>query len=533
MLEYPDVRRMVINQSEGGSNAEGRVNRTGLGSMKISSYTQNWEVSQFREVQIQVDEVPFPVSQLQYYIKVKTFIPLSLLGEVKRYDAISSWKNTLQENYRHLGLAKNFTATDEWKLMREIADSSFNIIQDGFQEWLDYLADSSDLSFEQFKYYAEEHESSADPFGEGHWSDIVSNESRLREVWTATRNWIFSFRAAFKSLCNQNMPCMVRAEHCYPGMRARPADYTVIEQKDYEALVLAQKWRDRKIGGLKGLSQLTFGIYDNPSHKVADEIIGKMMKRVSGLEPIQLSLVGPQLYLDLAKSDCYLYDVKTCEKQAGLLLQHFPFNVDLGDPRFPAEYAPEMYSGIGPTSPVNQVFGAVFIKAMREKHGFNPSKWYIYSDNHGFDKKLPENIHLEPADAFCGFQAKMQHFGPPSLCTDNPKHRLQLKTMKQRQAQFLQYVMRPFLAVTLNSIDHPSTCVRFLEWVVANKKNVLDEGRISEGVRQDIIKDAILGKSFVEHQAILDKFSTTANWVRANFHTQSQNADFVSDLRVG
>lgn len=520
---------MFVRTSQGGSLIEGREQRKGGSSMKIGTYCRDWDVSDYRETLIQVPELPMPVTQISYRIHFKTFLPLSTLGEVKRYDTLGFWKLSFQECLRHLGLANTYTSSPLWKTMTDIVASEKESLIDIWLQWMDKVL-NSDTSLEQFIYYAKEHETSADPFGLGKWKDLLESPGTLKLAHERTLQWMREFRAEFGNLCKGNN-LMIKAENCYPGVRARPPDYTVMTSGDFEGIVFAQKWRDRKVGGIKGLSQFGFPIYKNEAKKQADAIMHNYMKKILGIPVNSLSDLGPQIYKQMITDEkCYTYDLKTAEKQVGLLFKEFPFNVDLGHPAFPAEAANEMYSGIATTTPCNELFQMVFIKAMQDEYDFTPTKYYCFSDNMAFDKEIPGQVHADEADTFCGLIVKERRFGPVSIVTDNPNHRLPFNSKVQRQTQRLQYVMRPFMAVALNSLDRPDTTEKFLDFVIKNK--LLNDAEESEGARQDVIKDAILSQNVEVHQKVMDALPKTRQYVEQWFVTQDRDPDYVTDLRV-
>ena len=229
----------------------------------------------------------------------------------------------------------------------------------------------------------------------------------------------------------------------------------------------------------------------------------------------------------MEEDEIYIYDMKTAEKQTGLMFENLGFAVDLSDTRFNGDDAPEMYSGIGPTSQLNELMMMILLRSFMDEDDLDIKKIYIFSDNIATDVPLPEQLHFEEDDAFCGLRVKQRNFGPPSLMTDNPKHRLNYRNTRQTQVQRIQYVMRPFLSLVLNSIPAPDLCYRFIDYIVAKG---LAEG--SDSYRKDHMKQAILDKDETVHNAIIDEFPEVLDYLKKWFYIQDRDAKFSTDLRV-
>lgn len=523
-IKFTPIKQMITHNPEGGALIEGRATRQGGGSMKIAAYTKEMTISDLRWSTIQVPEVPFPVEQVEYTIKGTTFLPLSTLNDIKRYDTLGFWKLSYQEILRHMGLASTYTESPLWTRMKAIVESTMDEIIDTWLHYLDIVL-GGDLSFEHWIYYVTEHAASADPFGIGKWGDLLERPNDLKLAHERSVQWLRNYRADFESICKSADLNLIRANFTYPGVRARPAEYTVLKSGDYDYLVYARKWRDRKVGGIPGLSQGGFGIFNNKYHAMSDQVFTNYAKRTLNLNVHSLIGEGAQMYIDICKQNpVFCYDIKTAEKQVGLLFSKLPMSVDLGHPAFPPAQSPEMYSGIFTTNPANVLYEDVYLKAKQEE-GWTGKTIYQFSDNLATDKPLNEDVHVSTSDTFCGMNPANKRFQPVSLCTDNPKHRLPLKN-SMHQVQRVQYIMRPFMAVMLNSLDSPDSCMKFMEYVVENK--LID---IDDEVKQDSFKDYILAKEPAVHQKILDKFWKTAEYVRHWFVVQETNAERPTDLR--
>lgn len=517
--------------SQGGAEIEGRGSRSGMSSMKIGTYLKSWVVNNFSTRQIQPPGMSFQATELSYKIKVDSFIPFVLLGDdIKRYDTIGSWLLSYQEILRHLQLADLFTKHEHWKSIMSIIDSTKEDIYDVILGFYDMILKVGDTSDSQWEFYVKEHSSSATPFEEiKHWGDLLNSTRLLNQSKDITMKWEQQFNTWLHGRSNKlnvDIPLMVKAEYTYPGFRSRPPEYTIIQQNDYQRILLAKKWRDRKVGGIPGLSQSTWRIYKNKAKEAIETYITNKMKSISGIEISRLSEIKLAGYLSLLDDDWYLYDMKTAEKQTGLALGWTGFTCDLGHPKFPAEYASEMYSGIGPTSILNEIMMAIFLRVMREDEGWLGSRAMFFSDNLAVDKELPDQPFLEVATEFCGLNRDKQAFAPPSVCTDNPKHRLRFNGTFQKQVQSIQYIMRPMLACIMNGLGERFVTKRFLEW--CQEREIFLEG---EGDRKDYLVDEILRQPDI-HKDIRQDFADVETFVKKYWYVDTSDPNFSTNLRV-
>lgn len=502
--------------------------------MKIASLTRNWQVYDIRWADAMIPGIPFPVKKVSYEIKVETFVPTSLLTDVKRFDTLSWWILTYNEELRHLALASTYKNSPHWQTIKSIYESLWEDIQDTWIAWLDKIIETP-ANFDHWKFYVKEHGASASPWG-CKWSEILESERALKTTMVSCDTYLKQFREDFRKLCNRGGMSMFRADETYAAMRARPADYAVIGRSDYGMIVRAEKWRDRKAGGIRGPSQMTWRIYKKPEHKIADAIIERTCKKITNVDDFRsLDLLGPQCYLDFINEEqMYVYDTKTGEKQVGLCFSDMPLGFDGSHHAFPADYAPELYSGIGPTSPANKLYNSIVTKAAQEDSDFKPKRIYSFSDNIAFDVPLPESyhVHLDEAQEFCGLNFKLKHFSPVSLVTDNPKQRILFNGKSQKQVQTFQYFMRPLLTLVMNDIFETGACKRFLEYVVGRQdlnKSILED---ADSYRQDHLKEIVYSKDREVHQSVADQFPTTVEMMFKFFRVQDRDPEYASDLRV-
>jgi hypothetical protein len=526
---------MYTSKSEAGAEKEGRQTRSGSSSMKIGTYTKDWYIYDVFTRQIQPEGFPDPVTQFNFKVKVTSFVPLVLLGdEIKRYETVGWWLCSYQEILRHLHLGSLFTGSSLWKSIMNVIESQADDIYDMLLGYYDRILRSGDDSDGQWEFYVKEHENSAAPFEDvKYWKDIRSSIRMMNASKDITMKWESQFNNHMhkrkKNSFNVHEPYMIKASYTYPGFRARPSDYTIVPQasNDYTRLVLCSKWRDRKVGGIPGLSQSTWRIFKNKSKDKIESYLTSCCKKLSGLEVTRLSEEKLDGYLDILNNDWHLYDMKTAEKQTGLAFQWTGFTCDLGHPKYPAELASEMYSGIGPTSPLNEFMCNIILRVLTEDEGWEGRKVKIFSDNLATDVELPDQVFLEKADQFCGLDPIKKSFAPVSMCTDGPKHRISFNGKIQRQTQTLQYVMRPLLACIMNGIGGRDVTQRFLEWCKDKEVFVEESG----GDRKDYLVDEVLRQPEI-HKDIRQDFNEVETFVKKYFYVQMTDSDFTSNLRV-
>ena len=530
-MKYPDPNVMFTAKSQGGIEIEGRKTRRGSSSMKIGTYTRDWTVSDVHVRQIQPEGMPFTVNEYNYKVKVTSFVPLVLLGnEIKRYETVGWWQCSYQEILRHLQLGTLFTEAKLWKSIMDVIDSSKEDLYDIILGYYDLILSIGDDSDAQWEYYVKEHEKSATPFDDvDYWGKLLDSSKRLNTSKYLTMDWEKKFNKYLHgraNTINTSIPHLVKAQYTYPGFRSRPADYSIIQEDDYSRVVLCKKWRDRKVGGIPGMSQSTWRIYKNKTKESVESYLTDKMRKVSGLDVSRLSQLKLDGYLRILNEDWNLYDMKTAEKQTGLAFAWTGFACDLGSPKFDEKLAAEMYSGIGPTSPLNELFMSIILRVIKEDEQWDGSRVMYFSDNLAVDVPLPEQVFLEPATEFCGLNKDTESFGPVSLTTDNPKHRLRFNGKWQRQVQSIQYLMRPMLACIMNGIGGRDVTRRFLEW--AKDRSIFVE---DEGERKDYLVDEVM-KNIEIHKDIRQDFSEIEEFVKKYWYVQVTDADFSTNMRV-
>lgn len=536
-IEYPPLDQLYYAFPRGGILAEGRQHRQGASSMEIGAYTTYMNLQGVRAVPFSTPELArIPnLIKIVYQVHLETFILLSTIGDIKRYETLGFWILSYQEELRHLALADNYVKSDLWPIHLEMMNDFRDKILNAVDAYLKMLVDKGDWSLDQWTFYLKDHEESASPFGDvGRWSQVLKEPELTKLSLDKTRKFAEMFSKSWKTYAGR--PGQVRyyidPRKAYPGVRARPADYTIIQQGDRTVDVLCQKWRDRKVGGIPGLSQLEAGVYKRKEKKEATKPLHDLIKEVVGCEVHFLADEAMDIY-DFFNNQpvIHCYDLKTAEKQTGLGIEGIvPFCCDLGHPDFEGSLSAESYSGIGPTGPMNELEIAFLLRAAILQYNLHPKWLALYSDNFALDCELPKLVHWDEDDAFCGYLVKDKHFGPASLVTDNPKHRLVFKGNSQTQKQYRQYIMRPLQAVILNNVATWDSCERLIKYVLKTKEYAAAKEK------DELWTSSWVGEYISEHPELvtgfMDTFPKETKYVKENFVVQESDPIAVSDLQV-
>jgi hypothetical protein len=492
--------------------------------METSTFVRFSEVSNLAWKTIQPEGMSFEARQVSYHIHLKTFVPLTLFPDIKRYDTLSFWELSGNEVLRHLELASQFMAADLWKSIVAVRDSYWPQIADAMNKYQHGILDQGDYSEEQFVLYAKDHANSSSPWPDiNYWADVLDGRGHLNQngrlAFEAVKRYIREDVTFMDKHFSKTDPpyILIDARHAYPALRARPADYKILSQSNFEIYVYAEKWRDRKAGGLRGKSQKGEPIYKLPIKKKLSRALLDFIGTLLGCTVQSLETEGPEVYKTVYDEKLKCYDLKVGEKQCGLLLHGLGSSVDLSAPAFPAENAPELYSGVWDTNPTNGLTVACILKAMLDEGLIvQPRLVIISGDNLATDVDLPPNAFLDQADAFCGFVPGRGCFYPPSLSTDGPDHRLGFNGVSQRQFQTTQYFMRPLLSVINFDIAKPGSCLKFLDYII--EKKLFDEN--DDLYRRDYIGDFIIKQDVGLHKLIGEMFPDEAKFVESWFITQ-------------
>lgn len=533
-FDFPTLEQLYYSFPRGGALAEGRNHRQGASSMAISTYTRSWSLENLSINTIQRPEIAFmPVQEYSYVIKAQTYCPLATLGDVLRYETLGFWILSFQEILRHLALATDYVKSEYWPDIKQvISDEEPNLIN-LIDNYLTGCVDKGHWDLDQWQYYVKEHEASASPFGDK-WGMILQEPEQMKLSLDKTRKWVENFSVHWLDYVTSGEKnyIYINPELCYPGVRARPADYTILSSGDKDVTVLCKKWRDRKVGGVPGLSQLEAGVYHRPEKKQILKPVYDWAAKTLGCDVHSLAMEAVELFKFLENEEnVYCYDLKTAEKQTGLgIEQHLPFATDLGHPNFEGQLSGESYSGIGPTSLMNEMQIVCMLKAILVKHDITPKWIALFSDNFATDVALPKTSHYDEDERFCGFIPAKQGFGPVSLVTDNPKHRLAFKNNRQSQRQNRQYIMRPLLSVIMNNIARWTSCSDFLSYIIA-QKSYLDEKDKNDLWIGSWFREMIEDKPEL-HAGIIDQFPKEVNYVKTWWNVQDTDPTYRSDLAV-
>jgi hypothetical protein len=512
---------MYIGQSQAGSRLEGRKDKHTGNTMKPGALTKYAKIFGLRMNQKSEDWSIFPLTEYQYMTEIKSFVPHSLFcneeGElqVKRLETLSFWHASYQEVIRHLGLAAKLTRSELYPEIKAIVDSYADDIKDAFVKYIHLICTEGDFSFEQFKYYVKEHEGSSAPWAGMKWGDLLRRPSQLKVAYAECLKAVKQFEKDLPKIMQFEKP-LIKADFVYAALRARPADYEIIDFNNDKILARCSKTRDRKAGGVLTLSQLEWPIYHKImiKRKIYQQAFYDLVSKISGCELNAIIMTGANFYKDIIDVKPYAYDLRNAEKLVGILLPMLPIMVDLGDPHYPADIAGELYSGVGPTRPGSELVVALVIRFLKER-GITPTKLFLGGDNFGLDVDISTSdegfdILFTKEDSILGWLVNEQKFGPYSCITDNVKNRWNVpsKWSSLTSVQNYQFVMRPLQVVVNNDIMQSDSAVNLIKWVCErtdfDQMDIYGKTQIYETIAE----------SEILREAFYDRFSDELNFVK-------------------
>jgi hypothetical protein len=239
-------------------------------------------------------------------------------------------------------------------------------------------------------------------------------------------------------------------------------------------------------------------------------------------------------YLALTKCG-FAADIKTAEKQIGLLFPELGHAVDLGHPRFEARFAAEMYSGVGLTGALNFIFIVLYLKVCIDAGLMpKPNVVCIGGDNVTSDVPIYISIHMDATNEWLGFDVTKKVFGPLSLTTDGIDHRKDYHGGQITMTQMVQYVMKPLQSVVNNGLANMHDSGKYIKWCYENKAkiykvtddNVINKSDLNKKVRKwwEVDYDA--------KDKFMDVFVDSLHWVEKVFVTQNTNPQLNTDQIV-
>ena len=297
-IKYPSLSSMFTTIPQGGSLVEGRRHRKGAGSMKLSTFSRYHKIDNVRRRVMQRPELPgIPLAEYSYEVTIRTFPLLDSLGSIKRYDSLGFWELSFQEILRHLALSTQYVNSSIWKSLLSTIQSYRDEIIDLLTRYFHDIMNKGDMSMDHFAFYVKEHKNSASPFGMK-WSYFLDNPSALKIAHERTNRAIKTFSEEWTKYIRPDM-IYINPKYCYPALRARPGEPTILSESNDSVTVLIRKWRDRKAGGIKLFSQLTYPIFQLDVKKDVEKPFYEWFTKILSCEVHPLSQNGPQVYKDL------------------------------------------------------------------------------------------------------------------------------------------------------------------------------------------------------------------------------------------
>jgi hypothetical protein len=547
LIPFKPLKEMYIMRSASGSLQEGRQGKHYGTTMRPSAMVRFCDMYNFKNNPTTEPWAPGKLlTQYEYTIFLKTFLPLEAFTKTtitqdnvdktfNRLETISYWNASYQEILRHLALGKQLTemkpdeshTLSKWQEVVKIAQEFESEIRDAFKKYAEQVVAKGDFSFKHYEFYVKEHSQSASPFqrmnekGEVRglkWSTILKDDKLMKLTYSIMIKIPQEYLDT-QAFFDKHEYVLINIEHAYSALRARRAEYKLLKATNHTLLLIAKKVRDRKAGGIKKLSQIEWVIYKKTDIKrEIYKTFYSLIEMISGCKIHPITLLGSKFYKEISeKEEFYCYDLRNAEKQVALLLSFMHFNADLGNPKFIAELAGELYSGVGPTRILNEIVVAIYVRWLRSA-GYAITDIWIGGDNFGL--LIYINCEMMGLDLFftnetriLGFEISGNGFGPPSLITDNISNRVSLPKEFSRitWTQGYQHETRILQYVVQNSIYKSDSCKRYIDWVVARKLDDKAEIYDKYTMHNIIASDPILQDSF------LDNFSEELNYVRQFF----------------
>jgi hypothetical protein len=227
-----------------------------------------------------------------------------LLLEGSRLDTAAFWTNSMIERRRQNAKAASLA---EHPLILE----AFQVGESLKAQFIDYLRNiaqivlEGDWSYDQWCRYVTGHAYAS--FQGIKWQTILRNEPLNRRIWI----WAVKFaKAWWQSLLNDSFIKFVSENEIHHrfithALRSRAATYTDKFGNDgIKALTqglheyLCSKYRDRNAGGITGLSQALFPVYENETKKQIYEFVKEWILK---------TLKVPHLFMPTVdKTDAYM-----------------------------------------------------------------------------------------------------------------------------------------------------------------------------------------------------------------------------------
>jgi hypothetical protein len=521
-MRLTDPLNLYTHKSEAGAMHEGRKDKWSGNTMTPGALLRYHKTTWSGFNQVKPDWSNRPMQQTNYTIEFKSYFPSSMLfneddfnTRIKRFETTSFWHLSFQEVIRHLELISAAQMQDTYAKLKEIVDSFEDEIKEAFKKYVNMIVKDGDFSFEHFSKYVKDHERSASPFDGLKWRDILDDPGKLKQAYVAVNQWIIKFNDALPKLLKFKRP-LIKIDYVYPALRARQAEYELQSYSNELVRIACSKIRDRKAGGVKGMSQIEYPIYKLPvKKKIYDECFYNLISKIAGCSLIPIVTHGAAFYKQVFENKPQCYDIRNAEKFVGSLLSFLPINVDLGHPEYPDEIAGEMYSGIGPTRPVAEIVVGVLINYLRNELGLPITSVFLGGDNFGFAVELDckeQNLDLfmTNEDTILGALPIEEHFGPLSLVTDSVNHRanVPVKWQTLTWTQRFQYILRPLQVIVDNDLFKPGSCKRKIDWVIERKELGEEEIYSKESLNRAI------GENLEIRDSFLDLFSDEIAFVK-------------------
>lgn len=338
------------------------------------------------------------------------------------------------------------------------------------------------------------------------WGAILKDPLRFRECYSQY------FKATSDLLALLIQDKFYDGEHTihpqwtYPALRSRPGDQADIKVNDGVGDVIVTKHRDRAAGGVYGMSQLMWPIFETDHKRFLANLLVSEISRIVGLKLITPEVEGVKAYQSLLDEDpdnIVLFDTSLAERLESFI-SDLPTAANLSIPGFEKRYGQKKFSGISLTRN-DQYFTEPFLILAAIKLGYlsKSSHYYFGGDNWGCisSEPIPKEIEevLAPSERWLGHSVLHQNIPGFKVTIDSADD---CATWTDRQNKFGFNQTRSGIArltrvlVSMNLVPDLMTFKEFLDKVA---RSDLDNIDLHDGAPyHNVLEDSELMKRFIE-----------------------------------
>lgn len=390
--------RNFYSKSEGLIH-DSRLQRLGGTLMPPNALTEWWQVEDKGYAVIQDKYLGSRRAQV-YSIQFK-LLDNSLVSRAEeegtRLETIATWERSVTEIYRKVAKAVYWGQVNPkfHKSLLKFGEYIWPSYRYFLQGELKLILEQGDWGLEQFRTYALAHKKSSSGIHQLKWSSILEKEEILRTIWSelnlVIRSWIQYILndANFDLLKNSS----INPVYTYSALRSRPGAISELTPSEDGWAAIVTKYRDRSAGGILGLSQLNYPIWNSLTYDRIGERMESFLQQLTSLKYHLPTTTGVQHFIDFIKNKQLkdTFDGSAMECQTGLYLRSI-FKVDHRIASITLQNeGEEMLSGNPRTPEENEIMSTIAFLAMQECFGLNfkGQEVYCHSDNFSTTFEVP------------------------------------------------------------------------------------------------------------------------------------------------